>query len=64
MYKCNTDDTSIGNPVPDACSGVFRNYKVELIGCFAQYLGIANALYVEIMRVILAIELELVMDCM
>jgi ribonuclease HI len=52
----NTDGASIGNPGPAACSGVFRNFKGELIGCFAQNLGVANALYAEFMGVILAIE--------
>ncbi|MCI16570.1 ribonuclease H protein, partial [Trifolium medium] len=46
----------MGNPGQAARSGVFRNIKCELIGCFAQNLGMANALYAEIMGVILAIE--------
>ncbi|CAJ2645220.1 unnamed protein product [Trifolium pratense] len=55
-YKCNTDGTSMGNPGPAACAGVFRNYKGEFLGCFAKNLGIANALFAEIMGVIIAIE--------
>ncbi|CAJ2642506.1 unnamed protein product [Trifolium pratense] len=42
-YKCNTGGTSMGNPGPAACAGVFRNYKGEFLGCFAKNLGIANA---------------------
>ncbi|MCI55403.1 ribonuclease H protein, partial [Trifolium medium] len=53
--KCNTDGNSKGNPGIAACSGIFRNYKGEVIGCFVQYLGIANALFAEVMGVILAI---------
>ncbi|MCH80775.1 ribonuclease H protein [Trifolium medium] len=54
--KCNTDGTSLGNPGQAACAGVFRNSHGEYMGSFAMNLGIANALYAEIMGVILAIE--------
>jgi hypothetical protein len=46
--KCNIDGT--------ACAGIFRNNHVENIGCFAMNLGVDNALFDEIMRIILAIE--------
>jgi ribonuclease HI len=55
-YKCNTDGSSLGNPRLAACAGVFRNHKGEFIGGFAQKLGRDNALFAEIMGVILAIE--------
>jgi len=55
--KCNTDGASIGNPGVAACAGIFRNRHVESKGCFAANIGIANALYAELMGVILAIEI-------
>jgi ribonuclease HI len=58
-YKCNTDGTSLGNPGQAACAGIFRNHKGEHIGCFAQNIGVANALYAEIMGVIIAVECAL-----
>ncbi|KAK2434637.1 anaphase-promoting complex subunit [Trifolium repens] len=54
--KCNTDGTSIGNPGNAACAGIFRNSHGANLGCFAHFIGIANALYAEIMGIILAIE--------
>jgi ribonuclease HI len=53
--KCNTNGNSKGNPRQPACSGILRNFN-SVIGCFAQYLGIATALVAEIMGVILAME--------
>ncbi|GAU35907.1 hypothetical protein TSUD_69400 [Trifolium subterraneum] len=55
-YKCNTDGTSKGNPGQAACLGIYRNFKGEVIGCFAHNIGIATALVAEIMGVVLAIE--------
>jgi hypothetical protein len=54
--KCNTDDTSIENTGNAACAGIFRNNHGANLGCFAHFIGIANALYAEIMRIILAFE--------
>jgi hypothetical protein len=54
--KCNTDGTSVGNPGIAACAGIFRNNLGANLGCFAHYIGVANALYAEIMGIILAIE--------
>ncbi|KAK2404238.1 hypothetical protein QL285_053601 [Trifolium repens] len=54
--KCNTDDTFVGNPGIAACAGIFRNNLGANLGCFAHYIGLANALYAEIMGIILAIE--------
>jgi hypothetical protein len=54
--KCNIDGTALGNPGQVACAGIFRNNHVEYIGCFAMNLGVDNALFDEIMRIILAIE--------
>jgi ribonuclease HI len=54
--KCNTDGTSLGNPGPAACGGVFRNHRGEFLGGFEKNLGIANSLVAEIMGAILAIE--------
>jgi hypothetical protein len=34
----------------------FASFKGENVGCFTQNIGIANALHLELMRVILAIE--------
>jgi len=55
--KCNTHGASIGNPGPTACACIFRNNHGESKGGFAANLGIANALFEEIMGVILAIEI-------
>jgi ribonuclease HI len=54
--KCNTDGIALGSPGQAACVGLFRNSHGEHIGCFNMNLGIFNALYDEIMGVILAIE--------
>lgn len=54
--KCNTDGAVLGNPGQAACAGIFRNINGESLGWFAANLGISNALYAEIMGVILAIE--------
>jgi hypothetical protein len=54
--KCNTDGTALGSPGQVSCVGLFMNSHEEHIGCFTMNLGIVNALYVEIMGVILAIE--------
>jgi ribonuclease HI len=54
--KCNIDGTSLGNPGPAACGGVFRNHRGEFLGGFEKNLGIANSLVAEIMGAILAIE--------
>jgi ribonuclease HI len=56
QYKCNTDDTSKGNSGQTACSSVYKKFKGEVIGCFAQNIGIVTTLVAEIMGVILAIE--------
>ncbi|GAU40289.1 hypothetical protein TSUD_362690 [Trifolium subterraneum] len=55
-YKCNTDGAAISFPNNAACSGIFRNHRGQLTGCFAQNLGPVNALHAEVMGVILAIE--------
>jgi ribonuclease HI len=55
-FKCNIDGTSLGNPGPAACAGVFRNHKGEFLGGFAENIGITNSLVAEIMGAILAIE--------
>ncbi|GAU47557.1 hypothetical protein TSUD_284240 [Trifolium subterraneum] len=54
--KCNTDGSSLGNPGPSACGGVFRNYRGDFIGCFAISIGTANALKAELWGIIFAIE--------
>jgi hypothetical protein len=54
--NCDTDGIALGSPGHAACVGLFRNSHGEHIGCFNMNLGIVNALYPEIMGVILAIE--------
>ncbi|GAU25589.1 hypothetical protein TSUD_260230 [Trifolium subterraneum] len=54
--KCNTDDTSVGNPDIAACADIFRNNNGANLGCFAHFIGPANACFAETMRIILAIE--------
>jgi hypothetical protein len=38
------------------CGGVFRDYEANLLGCYASNI-VSFALYAELMRVILAIEI-------
>lgn len=45
--KCNTDGAALGNPGLGACAGIFRNNLGENMGCFAQNLGVCNALFAE-----------------
>jgi ribonuclease HI len=54
--KCNTDGSSSGNPGPSACGGVFRNFNGDFLGCFADSIGLANALKAELWGIIFAIE--------
>lgn len=55
--KCNTDGAALGNPGLGACAGIFRNNLGEnYMGCFAQNLGVCNALFAKFMAVILAVE--------
>jgi len=54
--KCNTDGVSLGSYGLAACGGIFRNWKGDSLGCFAYNIGVANAVYAEILGVILAIE--------
>ncbi|MCI00132.1 ribonuclease H protein, partial [Trifolium medium] len=39
-----------------ACAGIFRNSQGANLGCFGFNIGIANALFAEILGIILAIE--------
>lgn len=54
--KCNTDGTTLETPGLEACAGIFRNNHGENMGCFANNLGVCNALFAEFMAVILAVE--------
>jgi ribonuclease HI len=54
--KCNTNVTYVGNPGNASRACIFRNNHGVNLGCFAHFIGIANALYAEIMRIIFAIE--------
>ncbi|WVZ23313.1 hypothetical protein V8G54_001857 [Vigna mungo] len=38
------------------CGGTFRDKNASVVGCFFSYVGVHNALYVEVVRVILAME--------
>ncbi|MCH85615.1 ribonuclease H protein, partial [Trifolium medium] len=55
--KGNTDGTALGSPGHAACGGILRNHLGQNLGCFAANIGVANALYAELMGVILAIEI-------
>lgn len=54
--KSNTDGAPHGAPGPSACADIFRNNFGHNLGCFALNIGVSNALYAEVMGVILAIE--------
>ncbi|MCH97438.1 ribonuclease H protein, partial [Trifolium medium] len=56
LRQDTSDAHKVGNPGQAAYAGDFRNRHGEHMGSFAMSLGIANALYAEIMGVILAIE--------
>jgi hypothetical protein len=50
--KCNADGTSLGST---GQTYIFRDNNDANLGCFALNLGIANALFAEVMGIILAI---------
>lgn len=54
--KVNVGGASGGVPVKVACGGIFRDHLRNHVGSFACNLGNVNALFTELMRVILAIE--------
>ncbi|GAU19900.1 hypothetical protein TSUD_95050 [Trifolium subterraneum] len=54
--KCNTDDSSFGNPGLAPCAGIFRNHNGASLGCFAYNIGIAMAFFAEVLGIIMAIE--------
>jgi len=46
----------LGSTGSAACGGIFRDCRGESLGCFAYNIGIANAVFAEILGIILAIE--------
>lgn len=55
--KCNSDGAARGNPSYAACGGLFRGSKGEILGCFAENLGISSSLFAEISAAMNAIEI-------
>lgn len=54
--KVNIDEACSGDPLRAACGDMFRNHPGEHLGSFACNLPPNNALFVEIMGEILAME--------
>ena len=55
--KCNTDGASHRNPGMAACGGLFRSDDSELLGAFAVNLGLTSAIFSELIRAMVAIEI-------
>jgi len=55
--KVKTNGAARGCPGFSACANIFRGSRGEYIGNFSSFLGVQKSLYVEVMRVILAIVL-------
>jgi len=55
--KVNTDGATRGCLGFSTCAGIFRGSRGEYIVSFSFFLGVQKSLYVEVMRVILAIKL-------
>lgn len=53
--KCNTNGSSMGNPIASSCVGIFRDNAYECISCFAANISIQNSLFAELMGTILAV---------
>lgn len=56
--KVNMDGVVCGSPYNSARGGIFRDHKGDHLGSFSCNLGHDNALFSEIMVVILALELD------
>ena len=54
--KVNIDEASVGNPIRAACGEMFRNHLGEHLDSFTCNFPTNNALFVEIMGAILAME--------
>jgi hypothetical protein len=55
--KCNIDGVAINNTA--ACRGIFGNYNSDHLGSFSNFIGQGNALIVELIAAMLAIEIAL-----
>jgi len=53
--KCNTSGASINNFT--TAGGIFKKCDSVFLTCFAQRLGVGNALFVELLAAMIAIEI-------
>jgi len=53
----NTDGASTKNPIKASAGGIFRNCVGECLGCFFQFIVSKDALHVELVAAMIAIEI-------
>jgi len=55
--KINTYGAYVKNPIRASAGGIFRDEHCACLGCFAQFLGVGDALFAELSAAMSAIEL-------
>lgn len=56
-FKYNSDGAARGNPSHAASGGIFRDSRGAILGCFANYIGVASSLEAELCAAMSCIEI-------